>query len=100
MRAGDQRPNVKGRPGVNPLRFYNEVDSDTIEDIKTTAKKLGLWITEIDDGVWILNPPGVHNSIQKFVESDVDGAQMVLNERAREANLSRIRDAASQADIV
>lgn len=98
-RAGETRRDVKGRPGVNPLRFYYEVDADTFETIRELAVKLGWWVTRIDKTL-LFNPAGIHNTIQKFVQSENPGIVPVANEDDIEGNLRSIRNARRQADYV
>src|SRR6185437_16393553 len=42
--AGEQRPDMPGRPGLNPLRFNTvyEVTPEQIEQIRTIANDLGI----------------------------------------------------------
>lgn len=98
-RAGETRRDVKGRPGINPLRFYYTADADTIETITQLALKLGWWITRTDR-TWLLNPAGIHNTIYKFVEGDEPGIVAVAHEDDVEGNLRSIKNARRQADYV
>jgi poly-gamma-glutamate synthesis protein (capsule biosynthesis protein) len=98
-RAGETRRDIKGRPGLNPLRFYYRVDSDALETIKQMAMKLGWWVTKVG-GEWLFNPAGLHNTIYKFVESQERGISTVVDEEDADGNLRSIRDAKRQADYV
>lgn len=98
-RAGEARRDVKGRPGLNPLRFYYVVDADTMETLKQFAIKLGWWVLQTDK-TWLFNPPGLHNTIYKFVEGDQPGVSTVAEEDDVEGNLQSIRGARRQADYV
>ena len=98
-RAGETRRDVKGRPGVNPLRYHFMVDSDTMEMIKQLAFKFGWWITQAENA-WLFNPPGLHNTICKFVEGSEPGIVPVADEDDVEGNLRSIRNAKRQADTV
>jgi len=98
-RAGETRRDVKGRPGVNPLRFSYRVDADTLKTIKQVAIKLGWWVAQTDR-VWLFNPAGIHNTIHKFVEAEEPGIVPVANEDDIEANLRSVRNARRQADCV
>lgn len=98
-RAGEARRDMKGRPGLNPLRFYYAVDSENLSTIKQLAIKLGWWITKIDKD-WLLNPPGLHNTIHRFVESQESGISTVADEQDVDGNLRSIRHARKQADYV
>ncbi len=99
-RAGEARREIKGRPGLNPLRFYYTADSDTMEALKQLAVKLGWWATKMDGGVWLFNPAGLHNTLYKFVETDKPGIHCVAEEEDVQGNLRSISDARRQADIV
>lgn len=48
--AGDQRPEMQGRPGLNPLRFDTtyEVTADDLERLRTVAEGLGLEQQRLD----------------------------------------------------
>lgn len=99
-RAGAARYDHRGRPGLNPLGFHYEVDEETLQTVTTLAEQLGMWVTEFDDGEWVLNPPGLHNTLTRFVEADVSGIRLAVDERDRDGNLSAIRTASRQADFV
>jgi len=98
-RAGETRRDVKGRPGLNPLRFYYAVDSDTMETLKQLAIKFGWWISEVG-GVWLFNPAGLHNTVYKFVESNEPGIHTLAEDEDVQGNLRSISDAKRQADLV
>ena len=98
-RAGEARRDVKGRPGVNPLRFYHRVDPDTMESLKQLAVKLGWWVEHYDN-VWLFDQPGTQNTIYKFVVRDEPGVITVADEEDVEGNLRSIRFARRQADYV
>lgn len=98
-RAGETRRDVKGRPGLNPLRFYYLADPDILETIKLFAYKMGWWVTRVGKD-WLFNPPGLHNSIYKFVEGNLAGISTVADEDDVEGNLRSVRDARRLADYV
>jgi len=98
-RAGETRRDVKGRPGINPLRFHYAADAESLEIIRQLAFKLGWWICKKDNTV-LLNPAGIHNTISKFVEGDEPGFVPVANEDDVEGNLRSIHNARRQADYV
>jgi poly-gamma-glutamate synthesis protein (capsule biosynthesis protein) len=98
-RAGAARHDMQGRPGVNPLRFYYNVDSGTIDSIRQLGIKLG-WCVEHYEDTWILSQPGTQNTIYKFVEQDRLGVSTVADEDDAEGNLASIRLARTQADYV
>ena len=98
-RAGEARRDVKGRPGLNPLRFYYTVDPELLETVKQTAMKMGWWITHVGKE-WLFNPAGIHNTIYRFVESNEPGMSTAADEWDVEGNLQSIRHARNQADYV
>jgi poly-gamma-glutamate capsule biosynthesis protein CapA/YwtB (metallophosphatase superfamily) len=98
-RAGEARPDVKGRPGVNPLRYYQVVDADTMENLTRLASKFG-WKAQRTGSTLLLNTPGSENSNSKFVLSDQPGVSTVVDESDAEGNIRSIREARRQADYV
>lgn len=98
-RAGEARRDFRGRPGVNPLRYHYEVGPETLEELREMGAKMGWWITNLGDE-WLFHPPGLHNTLSKFVERDEPGMEMVPDEDDREGNLRSIRDASNQSDLV
>lgn len=98
-KAGEARPDVKGRPGLNPLRFYYAVDAETLEMIKQIAVKLGWWFTQVGKS-WLINPAGLHMAVTRFVQWDQPGVCTMVDEDDAEGNLRAIRDARRQADWV
>jgi hypothetical protein len=98
-RAGEARRDVKGRPGVNPLRFYHVVDETTAETLKQLALKLG-WAAQQDGKTLIFHQAGAENTFYKFVQGDPSGVTTVVEEEDAEGNLRSIREARRQADYV
>jgi len=98
-KAGEMRRDVKGRPGLNPLRFDYIVDGNTMETLKQLAFKLGWWVTQIDK-VWLFNPAGLHNTVYKVIEGDQLGVTTVADEDDVESNVKAIREARRQANWV
>lgn len=102
-RAGEARRDMQGRPGVNPLRYYNVVDPETRKRMTDIAERRGWWVSQQGDK-WILNAPGIHHSLDTFVESEdasTEGAmETVVDSDDRKRNLNAIQDASAQADIV
>lgn len=98
-RAGEARPDLQGRPGLNPLRYHHQVDSDTLEMIKQLAIKFGWWVRKVDKE-WLFHPPGLHNTITKLVEGNQLGISTVVDKDDAEGNLISIREARKQADYV
>ncbi|MFC1930197.1 CapA family protein, partial [Chloroflexota bacterium] len=98
-RAGETRPDVKGRPGLNPLRFHYVVDADNLEMVKQIGIKLGWWVAQAGK-TWLFNPAGIRTAVSKFVEGDQQGITTVVDEEDAEGNLRSIKDARRQADWV
>jgi poly-gamma-glutamate synthesis protein (capsule biosynthesis protein) len=98
-RAGEQRRDFAGRPGLNPLRWHYAGDRAAIEQVKSSATALGLWVTEGGGNV-IVHPPGIHNSYLRFTLSDDAQLTMVADEEDVEDNLRSIREARRHADVV
>lgn len=98
-RAANGIRDDRGRPGVNQLRTVYRLDRETAKSVKELAAKMGWWLTESDDE-FMLNPPGLHNTITRFAESDQPGALLVADRSDVEANLEVIRAAKAQADFV
>jgi poly-gamma-glutamate synthesis protein (capsule biosynthesis protein) len=97
-RAGEARRDMQGRPGVNPLGYHYELGPEALEQVVDLATAMGLWVTPTDDG-YILNPPGLHNTVDRFDAGDDPGVRPVLDERDREGNLRAVEEAARQADV-
>lgn len=112
--AGQQRPDMGGRPGLSPLRFNSvyEVPSETEEAIREASEMLGLESVkkrierqgfpvpgEDEEGFTLINTDG--ENIQ-FVESEDNdtGVRIEPNEDDVEAILKRIDEANRQADWV
>ncbi|MBI2858431.1 MAG: CapA family protein [Chloroflexi bacterium] len=98
-RAGLPRAEVKGRPGLNPLRYYYLFDAERMEIVKKMAMILGMCLKR-QDKVWLMHPYGLLHTVAKFVESDQPGISTVPNEEDVEGNLRSIQDARRQADWV
>jgi poly-gamma-glutamate synthesis protein (capsule biosynthesis protein) len=98
-RAGQSRGDVKGRPGVNPLGFHFALDPERLATYLDLAKRLGVWINQISDTEYLLNPPGMHNTLTRVVESS-DGPSLVVDEADQRRILATIGDARRRADLV
>ncbi|HEY1518016.1 MAG TPA: CapA family protein [Solirubrobacteraceae bacterium] len=98
-RAGEQRHDFPGRPGLNPLRWHYAGDRDCLDAVRRVAVQLGWWVTE-DDRNLIIHPPGIHNSYQRLILSDDSQLTMVADEDDVEGNLTSIREARRSADVV
>ena len=98
-RAGESRREMKGRPGLNPLRFYYKADPDILEKLKQLATKLGWWVRKVGKE-WLFHPAGLHNTTYRFVESNEPGISQVADKDDIDGNLRSIMNAKRQADYV
>lgn len=99
-RAGEQRNDVKGRPGLNPLRYYCSVDSKKMETIKDIAVNI-LNMEHFQEGnVHYFVKPGTHNSVYKFVENEDNRTYRIALEEDVEGNLRYLREARKRSDLV
>lgn len=99
-RAGEQRKDVKGRPGLNPLRYYYAIGSNKIKMIKEIAINILNMEHFQEDNIHYFVQPGTHNSVYKFVESKNQGTYRVALEDDVEGNIKYIRDAKKRSDLV
>lgn len=112
--AGQQRPDMGGRPGLAPLRFNSlyEVPSETIEAIREVSTMLGLEGIkeraeqrgfpvpgEDEEGFTFINTDG--EDVQ-FIESEDGDASVHMepNDDDVQATVNRIDEANRQADWV
>jgi poly-gamma-glutamate capsule biosynthesis protein CapA/YwtB (metallophosphatase superfamily) len=102
-RAGAQRADCQGRPGVNPLRFETvvDVDRDTMRLLQTAEERVGLNATRENRrrlGFERPFPPGMAVIFDKtFRLGDIPGVHTAPHAGDLEGNLARIRDARRQA---
>ena len=99
-RAGQPRDGIPGRPGVNPLGYHFSADKATLGSLMDTFTRLGLWVARIGDKEWQVNPPGLHHTVARYVESDDAEAGMVLDASDVEGNLRAIENAKARSDLV
>ncbi|NIQ07675.1 MAG: CapA family protein [Candidatus Korarchaeota archaeon] len=94
-RAGSQRRDMQGRPGVNPLRYDTEyiVTEDTIETLKEIAAKLDLPKRIQEEGSYRFLG-------RKFVKGEEPKIRTKPNKEDMERNLTAVNHAARQADYV
>jgi poly-gamma-glutamate synthesis protein (capsule biosynthesis protein) len=86
---------VKGRPGLNPLRYEQryEAKPGTIEKLKEVFKELELEeVHQEDDCYYFLG--------NKFVSAGTPGLRSNPNKSDEEGNLESIKEATKQADCV
>lgn len=98
-RAGDARPDLRGRPGVNPLRYHFAVDDDTFATLSELGEALGFVVMEAPDELTLMRPES-RNATARFERSDDGETRRVLHPRDREGNLRSIEHAAGSADVV
>jgi len=94
-RAGDQRRDMHGRPGLNPLRYLKwfEAKAETIIKLKEVERELN--ISPVRQG-----PDSYHLMNTKYVEGDNIGQHTQPHPLDMEGNLEAISDAGKQADWV
>jgi len=105
-RAGEQRPDCQGRPGVNPLRFEETVvvDAETLLALADTHRRLGIGAhrdLSIKLGFTRPDPEGVSTLFgHTFRAGAPAGVTTAAHAGDLEGNLAWIRDARRQADWV
>jgi poly-gamma-glutamate synthesis protein (capsule biosynthesis protein) len=98
--AGEQRPNLQGRPGVNPLRvntayLLDPKSFDNLKEIATNLKPRASW--------QVPAPIGDREFIfagSKFKQADKLGVEYTIHAPDYEGNLKSIQDASRLADWV
>jgi len=93
-RAGSARPDIQGRPGLNPLRYTMtiEVPEDAFKNLMNIARVMGLEVKEDAEELRILG--------QKFKKSNTYNVKYEINKLDLEGNLKAIRDAKRMADYI
>jgi poly-gamma-glutamate capsule biosynthesis protein CapA/YwtB (metallophosphatase superfamily) len=105
-RAGHSRPDVQGRPGLNPLRFETtvEVDADTLATLQRMNEELKLDASQrLSIKLGMTKPPEPGTTTLgnlKFKVGESKGVHTVPHRGDAEGNLRSIRDAKRQADWV
>ncbi|MFQ5849663.1 MAG: CapA family protein [Candidatus Binatia bacterium] len=109
-KAGEQRPDLKGRPGINPLGFRTiyGVDSTVFQELRRMCRELGFDRGKERNRRHFYSAKEIPN--EKETELEILGNRFVLDEgfsvstkpnlRDVEENLRRIREARRQADWV
>lgn len=109
-RAGEQRPDLKGRPGINPLGFRTiyTVDSMAFQELRRVCRELGFDIGKERNRRHFYSAKEIPD--EKETELEIFGNRFVLDEgfsvstkpnrRDVEENLRWIREARRQADWV
>ncbi|MBI4639874.1 MAG: CapA family protein [Candidatus Tectomicrobia bacterium] len=105
--AGEQRPDMKGRPGLNPLRFEERyaISQETMEKLKQLSETLGLEEAKRQRmAIGFERPPEDPNVFEflkhKFVVGEKPEIRTTVHKGDAEGNLRWIRDARRQADWV
>ncbi len=115
--AGAQRPDLRGRPGLAPLRFDTvyEVEPDHLaaieaasealglEGLKTRAERLGFPVPgedEDEDGFTLINAAGTDVRFAAVEPDEEPGVRMTADEDDVAAATARIDEASRQADWV
>lgn len=98
--AGPARRDMRGRPGVNPLRYLHVVDRLTGDRIMDTAGATGHWVLREGDEIAV-HPPGLHNSLTRYrVDPGATSPTTVCDPSDLEGYLDSVRHARSVADFV
>ncbi len=108
-RAMEQRPDLQGHPGLNPLRINTTytVDRQAFGELRRTGRELGLdeereWLASF--GMRGSMPPNTdaeyHFLDRKFVPGDEFGVATSPHQGDLEGNLKWIREARRQAEWV
>lgn len=66
-RAGAAHGRVPARPGLNPLRHSHVVQPEELGELRQLWGNLGLWVNQVSDREWWVNPPGLHNSLTRYI---------------------------------
>lgn len=97
-RAGEARRDMRGRPGVNPLRVSFEVDEETFDAIRQAATSLGKVVVE-ESGAISVTDPASRNTTRRFERSADGETRGTIHRRDREGNLRAVEWAARAADV-
>lgn len=109
-RAGEQRPDLKGRPGINPLGFQTiySVDPVAFQELRRASSGLGLDIGKERNRGHFYSTKEIPDEKEKeieflghqFVQDEGFSVSTKLNHRDLEDNLKSIREARRQGDWV
>lgn len=108
--AGAQRPDLKGRPGVNPLSFQTTyaVDPRAFDELRRTSSALGLDLGKQRNRGHFYSAKEIPDEKEKeldflgqhYVLSEGFAISTKLHQRDLEENLRSIREARRQSDWV
>lgn len=96
-RAGNARPDLQGRPGLNPLRVNFVVDRETFEGLQKLLSKFNLWVERVDDELQFFSPAPVY-LLYKLMIGDKPGVYPVSDKSDFEGNIKSVREAKRQSD--
>ncbi|MBI2986031.1 MAG: CapA family protein [Deltaproteobacteria bacterium] len=109
-KAGEQRPDLRGRPGINPLGFRttHTVDSRTFEELRRASSELGFNLSKERNRRHFYSAKEVPDEKEaeldflgnRFVPGETFAISTKSNRRDVEENLRWIREARRQADWV
>jgi poly-gamma-glutamate synthesis protein (capsule biosynthesis protein) len=99
-RAGSPRGVIPGRPGVNTLRYAYVLDGAMLEQQLAIWEQLGLWVSQVSDDEWWVNPPGLHNSITRFQRATGPTVTSTPDELDLQRHLETIERARSACDVL
>ena len=96
--ASHQRKNLRGRPGLNPLRLeiLYQLDADSFKAMKNIITKLGLWPASIPDDAEKFTV----QRRDKYELSDETKVVYTLNELDYKENIKAVEDARRLSDWV
>ena len=105
-RAGEQRPDIMGRPGLNPVRYstYYVAKPEDLARLREISANMGLeeLKKEYIAAGWL--KPDKENELNlmgtRLVAGEEPGMYTEINQSDLENNLKWIRDAARQSDFV
>ena len=115
-RAGEQRRDMKGRPGANFIDYTTEwvVDDEAFDALRRISQNLG-WAEKVrrtaDDGygqtiedsgtvVHLMDQTAPEASASRFALGEEFGVRTYIDQNDLERNLQRVRDARRMADWV
>ncbi|MDP9365904.1 MAG: CapA family protein [Chloroflexota bacterium] len=105
--AGEQRPDMQGRPGLNPLRFdtTHEVTRDQLETLRTIADRLGLEQQRLERiQLGFAFPPDAEDIFPfldaNFREADQPAIKTTPKAQDLEAIVTWAREARTRADTL
>ena len=109
-KAGEQRPDLKGRPGINPLGFETiySVDPVVFQQLRRASAELGLELARERNRGHFYSAKEIPDEKEKeidflghrFVLGEGFSVSTKLNQRDIEENLRSVREARRQTDWV